>query len=91
MMVEPASAPTPTSSWFCASGPMPEKSTIMPSGTAPSTGRTQEPTIPAMDGISSNNSEPSDIMLDAMKRTYAARGNFKRRGGGWGEKTELVN
>lgn len=105
-MVEPASAPTPTSNWFCASGPMPEKSTIIPSGTAlkkkqekggmgeeekkerethvktytfmedqckkrvyPRTGSTQDPTMPARDGIKSNNSEPSEIMLLATNRT----------------------
>ena len=34
MTVEPARAPTPTLSCSCALGPMPEKSTIIPSGTA---------------------------------------------------------
>ena len=44
MTVDPASAPTPTSRFSCASGPKPLKSTSAPSGTAPSTGRMQDPT-----------------------------------------------
>ena len=66
MTVLPASAPTPTLSCSCASGPMPLNSTMAPSGTAPSTGRTTLPTSPASDGMSRSSSEPSLIMFDAV-------------------------
>ena len=69
MIVEPASAPTPTAICSCASGPNPEKSMIAPSGTAPRIGRMTEPTTPASDGTSSSSSEPSDSMFDAVKST----------------------
>lgn len=68
MMVDPARAPTPTDSCCCASSPIPEKRTIAPSGTAPKTGRTTDPTTPARDGTSSRSSDPSEIMLDALER-----------------------
>lgn len=67
IIVEPARAPTPTDSCVCASSPIPEKSTIAPSGTAPKTGSTTDPTTPARDGTSSRSSDPSEIMLDALK------------------------
>ena len=47
IIVEPASAPTPTWMLFAAFAPMPEKSTMAPSGTAPKIGRTTEPTSPS--------------------------------------------
>lgn len=67
IMVDPARAPTPTDSCCCALSPMPEKRTIAPSGTAPNTGSTTEPTRPATAGTSRRSSEPSDIMLDALQ------------------------
>lgn len=75
MMVDPARAPTPTDSSSCASSPIPEKRTIAPSGTAPKTGRTTDPTMPARDGTSSRSSDPSEIMLDALEK----RGNTAQR------------
>lgn len=46
MIVEPASAPTPTLSCSWALGPRPEKSTIALSGTAPRMGSTSQPVRP---------------------------------------------
>ena len=40
---------------------MPEKSTMAPSGTAPSTGRTTEPTMPATEGMRRSSSEPFEM------------------------------
>lgn len=68
MMVDPARAPTPTDSSSWASSPIPEKRTIAPSGTAPSTGSTTEPTMPANEGTSRRSSDPSEIMLDALEK-----------------------
>mmetsp|Transcript_16044 Transcript_16044/g.41284 ORF Transcript_16044/g.41284 Transcript_16044/m.41284 type:complete len:213 (-) Transcript_16044:139-777(-) len=65
MMVLPASAPTPTVTCSCALLPRPEKSTIIPSGTAPSTGSTMLPTKGAHCGTNSRSSEPSLIRLEA--------------------------
>mmetsp|Transcript_59924 Transcript_59924/g.141783 ORF Transcript_59924/g.141783 Transcript_59924/m.141783 type:complete len:201 (+) Transcript_59924:1081-1683(+) len=78
MMVDPARAPTPTSSWFWASGPSPEKSTIAPSGTAPRIGRTTLPTMPATSGNKRSNSEPSEIRLEPWNKTYPYATRRKR-------------
>lgn len=78
-MVDPARAPTPTDSCCCASSPIPEKRTIAPSGTAPKTGRTTDPTMPAKDGTSSRSSDPSEIMLDALEQGQQPTRNHFRR------------
>lgn len=67
MIVDPARAPTPTDNCSCASSPIPENKTIAPSGIAPKTGRTTDPTSPATEGTRRRSSEPSDIMLEALR------------------------
>uniref|UniRef100_M4BED0 Uncharacterized protein n=1 Tax=Hyaloperonospora arabidopsidis (strain Emoy2) TaxID=559515 RepID=M4BED0_HYAAE len=42
---------------------------MAPSGTAPSTGSTMLPTIPAMDGTRRSSSLPSEMRLLALKST----------------------
>ena len=64
IIVLPAKVPTPTSNWLWASGPMPEKSTMHPSGTAPNTGKTTLPITPDHEGTRSNSSDPSLIKFE---------------------------
>ena len=71
MIVEPARAPTPTLRFSCASGPSPEKSMIAPSGTAPRTGSTTEPTMPETLGTISKSSEPLESILLAANKIMA--------------------
>eukprot|EP00443_Scrippsiella_acuminata_P116187 CAMPEP_0115572738 /NCGR_PEP_ID=MMETSP0272-20121206/630_1 /TAXON_ID=71861 /ORGANISM="Scrippsiella trochoidea, Strain CCMP3099" /LENGTH=66 /DNA_ID=CAMNT_0003007365 /DNA_START=403 /DNA_END=601 /DNA_ORIENTATION=+ len=56
---------------------------MAPSGTAPSTGRTTEPTMPAAEGIKSRSSEPSDMRLDPYEAQEdhldEATGTFRDR------------
>jgi len=68
MTVLPASTPTPAETWFCASGPSPEQSVIMPSGTAPRIGSTMLPTRPARDGTRRRNSLPLLMRFEAWYR-----------------------
>ena len=72
IIVDPASAPTPTLKLSCALSisPNPENNMMAPSGTAPRIGKTTPPTRPLKEGTSKSKSDPSDIRFDATKSAY---------------------